>query len=317
MNAIKEMKMTASTTSKTKDLIFNASLLSFHAGMWNARKKLPQVIRETAENHKADADMLGASKKLLRSKKLTEIRQTIVAARDIYHRYTSPWLDGSRIILGSTLDKCEQEINEKIEIFRYQVESWLPLYLDEVTEAQQSLGSLFDSNDYPTVERLKEKFYIEVTPSPLPNPDDWRLNNITTNQMSIAKQRYEKMFERQIGGVINSVLERMKKQVQKTFFRLSGLDNDGNKTETGRVIIYDDMVEKIEDMLDLLPMLNVIDDPRIQEFSVEIRRKLCTFQPDQLRSDESYQELVRQDAKKIVEEIDEYASEFSHMECYI
>lgn len=308
------MVVSISKQEETRNnILLNCATITYHYGMWRASKKLPQVVQEASEKHGASKSMIRANASLISSKKLDEIDAIGREGREIIKSYSAPWIEGARIIFCDAIDPCEAKVAAVIERYTQAVKDWLPLFPQEREEAKGLLAGLWRLEDYPREDQIAKKFYIECELIPIPDPNDWRLTKIKSN-LDDRKRRYEEFMDKHLKATTGAALGRIREEVQRLVYRLSGLDNKGNPTATGRIIIHDDLIPSIEAMLDLIPLINVCGDEKVTEFALEVREKLLCFDSDFLRESDQAQHCVKVEAQALIERIDD---EYAHLGEYL
>jgi hypothetical protein len=69
---------------------------------------------------------------------------------------------------------------------------------------------------------------------------------------------------------------------------------------------WDSKVEHIVEVVNLLPKLNISDDPELEKLRKETKRKLCALDPQNLREDSDARSKAADDAQKILEKMKGY-----------
>ena len=145
---------------------------------------------------------------------------------------------------------------------------------------------MFSEWDYPPVEDFVSKFKMEQYVRPVPDADSLDLrvavgeeeaNRIKTDiQKSIEKQ-FEESRKVLCDRIVESV-EHMKKVLS-------------SKNKNGNPVIHETLVEKMEQLVDILPELNFAEDQEIEDIRRRIRDDLLE-DVDTLRNDADVREDV-------------------------
>lgn len=268
-----------------------ALLVSVNISQWTGRK-LDRKATETANAaHKADATAGAYHKKLLPGAKELEAVALIASqTRKFYYEQTLPWMsDGTRIISAKNYLKFVAEMRKLKSQFENAVKDFAAAYPDLKKQAAAKLGDLYSADEYP--EDIEEKFNLEVSYFPLPDAKDFRV------EISEAEKRE---FQRKMREVESQAM-------RDAWARLHNVvKNAAEKLSDPKAIFRDSLIENIEEMTALLPMLNVSEDANLDAATREVRELVSKLSPATLR--ENAQE--RDKASKALRDIERNLSPF-------
>jgi hypothetical protein len=149
------------------------------------------------------------------------------------------------------------------------------------------MGALFNPDDYPSPAQLRQRFYINMDIDPVSEIGDFRVS-LDEEHANEVKSQMERAMAERIGRAMKDIWVRMG-EVVGHFAEKMGSDG----------IFRDTTVKNIEDLLDLLPGLNVLDDPDLTAIGEEIRLKLTGLDPKSLRKDKEVRSQAAKDAQEI------------------
>jgi hypothetical protein len=66
------------------------------------------------------------------------------------------------------------------------------------------------------------------------------------------------------------------------------------------------LVENLREILDLLPKLNVLDDPRIEKFRLAAQKSIAHYEPESLKTSQVIRTVVAGKAQEIVDAMAEF-----------
>jgi hypothetical protein len=96
--------------------------------------------------------------------------------------------------------------------------------------------------------------------------------------------------------------ERIGRAMQDVYVRLSDVVGHFAKIMADdRKVFRDSTVSNIEELVDLIPGLNVLDDPALNALGVEIKQKLMGIDPKDLRKNPEVRTQAAKDAENIME----------------
>ena len=277
-----------------------ALLLTVDFSIPSGRKVDKQVSNDIADKYNIEGGRRSSgnfNKITIDSKYLKEpqnIKRKVINAFD---SMTLPWLnDGIKVnLLPNTrfleFSKVWREAKTEMNQYLWKLENGL--YDDMMQESRDRLngqsteeGGLFSEWDYPPVEDFVSKFKMEQYVRPVPDADSLDLrvavgeeeaNRIKTDiQKSIEKQ-FEESRKVLCDRIVESV-EHMKKVLS-------------SKNKNGNPVIHETLVEKMEQLVDILPELNFAEDQEIEDIRRRIRDDLLE-DVDTLRNDADVREDV-------------------------
>ena len=248
-----------------------AMLARLCISQWTARKHDKTVSAEVEKAHAAhDA---GRYNKLLVNKTLLDpISKLAGAVRTYHYSQTLPWNDGGDRLLPSILF---MGYTAEIRKFKAQhqalVQSLVAAYPAEVQAARNRLGTMYDPADYPEAYELNTRFDIAVEFIPVPDAKDFRVDVSEEAAEEIRTQITDSVNARQTQAV-KDCYRRVREVVSKLYERLSIED----------AVFKDSLVNNARDLMDVLPGLNITQDPELDALHQEISALLVS--PQTLRN---------------------------------
>ena len=209
---------------------------------------------------------------------------------------TAPWSeDGWYIIKAQGYDRFTEAMREARDSFDVAVADFLKVYPE--------LGDLYDASLFPSVEDCKELFYVDIEVRPVPEAGDFRVAMSADDKQKIVKQIQHKNDQR-VKEVTTDLFDRAYDVVSNMVQRLEAFDPDKKGAK-----LYDSLVGNVRDISELLPSLNVGDDPRLERLAKEIGLRLTEADTETLKKDESKRKQVTDHAREIMDQIDDFISQ--------
>jgi DNA repair exonuclease SbcCD nuclease subunit len=259
-------------------------------GTWTARKFDQKATQEVAAVHEVQADVGRYNKVLIAKESLKDITAAVSAARTFHYDNTLPWDDGGgRLLTAKNFFEYSKKMNKLKTSFEDAVRSFLNGYPVYRNEARKRLGSLFILSDYPGVTAIKSKFDFNVDFEPVPVSGDFRVELQKKDVDKIRKEIDDRLSKR-VAEATKDLFGRLKVVVEKFIERLSEED----------AIFRDTLVNNIIDIVELIPRLNIANDPNLSSMRKEIERRLCSFTPEVLRADKVVRKQAVDDATDIL-----------------
>jgi hypothetical protein len=257
------------------DLSTKAMLAAIHISLWTARKHDRKVSREVATLNGANEQAGRYNKRLFcEAPKLDEIQTIAGRIRQYFYRVTLPWSDeGLRILPAELYFEFNAQMRDFAAEFRYAVDEFLDAYDTYVKEAQPMLGSLFRLKDYPSGDKVKEKFALRPEILPIPTGDDFRVSLSEDEQARIARD-IDASTRAAIGDGMRDLWTRLYEVTHHMASRLADPEARFHGT----------LVSNVCDLVELLPRLNIVGDPHLASLTEQVRKQLCQHSADLLRN---------------------------------
>ena len=223
------------------------------------------------------------------------------ALYNVFAAETAPWSeDGWYIIKAKGYDRFTEVMREKTDAFDVAVGDFLKVYPELVDQAPDRLGDLFDADLFPSVEACKELFYSDIEVRPVPEAGDFRVAMSADDKQKITAQ-IQRNNDKRVSEVTTECFDRAYSVVSNMVERLEAFDPDKKGAK-----LYDSLVGNVRDIAELLPSLNVGDDPRLEQLAKEIGQRLTETDTDTLKRDEGKRKEIAADAREIMNQIDDF-----------
>jgi hypothetical protein len=164
------------------------------------------------------------------------------------------------------------------------------------------LGDAFNIEDYAqyltpdgevNVEWVKEQFVFEVEYGTVSGKDDIRAQLTDVDREIIAEQITAQNNEK-FAKAQKNLIVRLHECVVAIHERLSDTEN----------IFRDSLIGNIEDLCDLIPAMNIGDDPEINDLAAQAKKDLCHWAPEDIRENSNIRKNVAEDAEKLLDKMD-------------
>lgn len=259
-------------------------------------KRLDKRATETVElNHLTNKKVGQYTKKLIpESEALREIQRLSQAIRVFFYQQTLPWCsDGSRIISSKNYMYFTSKFRSLKQDFEQAVKEFLWQYPKLKEQARMQLGNLFQEFEYPSIEALELAFSCEITFLPVPDVTDFRVE--LTEQEKNAFLESMRTVEKQ---AIEECWSRLKSTVSKAADRLAD----------PKAVFRDSLIENIQDICQLMPKLNVTEDPDLEAMRIDVERLVSTISASSCRE---HNQVRNEAAKKLADITDKMSAFYS------
>jgi len=277
-----------------------AMVLNLQIGIWQGYRLDKEASRKVVEDANADGDAARVNKHLVPKESLKKIVTTSNAVRAHFYDKTLPWKDNgdrllTRLMYAGFIEEHERLVGE----FKDAVDEFVTkLYPEAREKAAFRMGELFKSDDYPPAESLRRRFYINLDIDAVTEAGDFRVQ-MDQEQLDSVRTSMEQALKDRLGRAMRDVWERLG-EVVGHFAKKMGSDD----------IFRDATVRNLEELVELLPGLNVLDDPDLKAIGDDIKARLSGYDPKDLRKDKAVRSQAAQDAKEIMDRMAGFMSAF-------
>jgi hypothetical protein len=284
------------------DLASKTMLIFLSISAWSGGKLDKDSTAEIIASKGAKDGHLRVWKSLVDSESLKAVEKARGNARTYHYKMTLPWADsGYRILPAANYLKYIEAMRAFKNDYENSVLEFLGDYQQAVRVARTNLGSAFDSSDYPPISRIERKFAFSTSVMPLPQAPDFRVN-LQSDEIERIRTDIESRINTTADMAIRDLLTRdggIVDCVSTMVERLSKFEVTAEGKRKNR--FADTLVENIRDLVERLPGLNFTDDPRIASLVSQMQDRLCVYDPETLREDETVRMEVLESAKTIME----------------
>jgi len=246
----------------------STTLVFLHVSQWGARRHDKAASLQVAAAN--DAGDAGRFNKLLIDKAhLAEIGKAVSAMRVTHYDLTLPWQDdGARLLPNALFMKYAEAMRVRRQAFDDAVRSFVAKYPELVTQARKRLGKLYQPADYPV--DISGRFQSRLEFAPMPNVDDFRVK---------ASEAEAELIKFEVTASVNSTLATRQAEAMKHVNQRvrDALERVRDRCSAEKPIIHDSMMEEIETLIDVLPAMNIVSDPKIDELVHRLKNEvLCS-----------------------------------------
>lgn len=260
-----------------------AMLCSLSISVWSARKHDPDASEEIAIHHGAQIDAGRYHKVLLPKEAMSEIQKIVSEARQEHYFITLPWDDnGYRVLPAPAYLDHAGKMRVLSQRFDTAANDLVGQFGSLVEQARSRLGGLFRDSDYPTATELRAKFSFETKVMPLPDAGDFRVTlgdeekNRIKRQITAAVEASLQVGSRELWYRLYDAVRHMAERLNAYKVTDEGVEHP----------FRDTVVTNLVKLVDVLPKLNITNDPELERLGSQVRASLLV-DPKELRTSES------------------------------
>ena len=272
----------------------NAVLVSYSVSRWNNVRTDKKVTREIAEAKGVNSRVGRYQKQLIDSPLYKAITDAGQYGRDKFYAYTLPWQHGVSVVNVKALDVLRDEIGKAEALFSDAVDAFIDAWPSLVENARETLGPLFKADDYPEAHQVREKFGISFQVMPIARDAhfDGIADIVGTEVAQELADKLNANQQKQWASATRSVWQRL----------YDALKHAQDKLAFGQRI-YESDLGNLRELADLLPVLNVSDDPDLEERRKELNALLAMYSTQAVKDDKATRKQCAADVGGILSKL--------------
>lgn len=285
-----------------------AMLVSLHISAWGGMAFDKEVTQEVNESFSADRKEAGRyNKRLVAKHFLAPVTAAHSSLKKTHKILTLPWEDdGTRILSSVGYDRYHADMLNGKRKAEGEVKKFMTpeIRTEYIKEARVRLGDMFNEDDYPSELELRKKFSIEIEVNKIPEAKDFCAKLSEEATKAIVKD-IEQRCDKRLEKAMNDVFERVVEKVGNLKEKLKNYQpaKDGQKSNG---IIRDTVVYNIHEFAQMMPLLNITGDKRIDDLRQQLLDELVEHSPEILRTDTKVRQQVLSKADALLKKVKGY-----------
>jgi len=260
----------------------SAVLVEMNISVWTANK-LDKGATEgvLTSNGATSGDAAQVRKNLMAGTSARkEIADYAAGCRLWHNTRTLPWADkGARLLPTSLFLDYKAEANIRRDTFNQMVDTFIGNYPALVQTASNYMGTLFNQDDYPSPDTVREKFGYRLVFSPVPESGDFRLD-LPAQDIREMEQSYQSAFDDRLAEAMRTPWDQLHKMLGTMSAKLTEGDEDTKKRW------HDTFVTNAQEMCAMLTHLNVAKDPKLEDARRQLEVAMIGVDIEDIKDDE-------------------------------
>lgn len=288
------------TTPQQNDITQTACTVAISFGLPRQSRELKEAAKTVEQTAKAVAGTTRVSMYYFRRKEGSKDIDGLASLkkfqgewkRDLEYYARYPYGAGMRLIPAKLVDSLVKKDSE------YKAKSndvWSNWCDEEYPAWKQSapdrMGSMYDPEDFPTIQDCKKRFRCEVIISPLAAGSQWKYISAIGGDLTAALE-----------ASTNSKIQSAVKEAQASMWSdvLQPIQHIVNTLSKDKPKIYETMLGNVLSIVDLVPSFAFENDPKLLELAEEAKRQLGEITVESLRTSDEARKTTLEKAKALV-----------------
>lgn len=271
-----------------------AIMVSLSMRTWTGVTADRGLAESTEEAAKAEAGTMTVIKELTPRQYLKPIKAAVRLARQEHLRMTVPGLHrGQHLLATAMFPEYTMLMGSLRDNFASCVNDFIDVYPSIIEAAPQRLGEAYRQTDFPSGESMRDFFGFDLQFSPVPKASDWRLDDLSQDDISKIKQDCQSEVEYMFNEATKEIFNRAKEVLGK--FLAQAEHEDAN--------IRKPTVENVKDMAQLVLKMNVTKDPELDRLGYEMIESFADHEAEELRNNGDLRKRIAAKTKELMTRI--------------
>jgi hypothetical protein len=224
---------------------------------------------------------------------LVHAKSTFIRA--LYYRNTLPWgIEGTQLLPCDNYLTFIKEYGQHASEWQWLVDQFVKHYPALVSDAQNTLGALFNREDYPDPRHIREKFRIDMAVFPVPATDF---------RVSVLDSELDRIRSDVEARVNHAQDVALREAWQRLFNRVEGVYE---KIADPTSIFRDSLIDNVRETCEILGRMNITNNPDFEAMRSEVMDKIASHDPDTLRRDLDVRSATADEVKSIMDKMRAY-----------
>ena len=280
----------------------SAVLVEMNLSVWTANKLDRKVTSELLTANNAVAGAAQVRKNLMAGTTARKDIADYAAGCRLWHNTrTLPWADkGVRMLPTSLFMEYKMEANKRRDTFNMMVTTFLKQYPQLVLIANTYMQGLFDKDDYPSVDAIRELFGFRLVFSPVPEAGDFRLD-VPQKDLEEIKGDYEESFNTRLADAMKEPWNRLHKMLTGMSDKLE--DSAGGE-DAPKKRYHDSLITNADDMCELLKHLNITNDPKLEQARKDLKASIAGVSVETLKDSASARDSLKRNVDAVLKQFE-------------
>tara|TARA_Y100000310_G_scaffold328788_1_gene397492 strand:+ start:110 stop:1216 length:1107 start_codon:yes stop_codon:yes gene_type:complete len=274
------------------------TILSIGVPRFNRKDRA--VTQEVNSSKNATSYAGSYTKKLIHTESgpYHKLNQIVNETRTFHEENTSPTkIHGVRLLAAKNYMDYTEGIRERKAQFEELKEEFLGNYETYIDESKKFLGDMFDIDEYPHPNEVRDRFKFDTSCCALPDTD-----NV---EVYVSGEELLKIKEQMHSELLDNVNANQKALWESMYNTINYMADKCSKEigEKGSVFVDKEgkgMIQGLANLCTLIPKKDILGDPDLEAIRKEVEEKLLVS-PKDLREDPTKREKVADEAKQILD----------------
>lgn len=288
----------------------SARQIAISIGCWTARVKDKSESEKTNREAGAAEGAANVWKDLLAGRQeLRDVNKFAAGVRNWLSVATMDWQEPYHLVpvvrIPATMKQAEAYRAE----YWQKVEQFLAIYPDLISAQAFALGTMFDRDEYPTVEQLRSRFHFDIDVIPVPSKGDWRVDLMDAAQQDLYESLASQMeanVSKRLSGAMAGLRARFGEHLKRMSEMLVDVVKENKKGETvlANRGYRETMLSGAKQLCRDVVEMNLTGDPALEAARVALERAIDGVEFKELKNNVQIKKDVKKEVDSILSKFD-------------
>ena len=279
-------------------LATSGMIVHVEVNVWSATKQDKDISEEVTSAKNASKDAGRFVKHLLAGdpthKELLNHRQTVY---NWVKRRTYDWAGSSRYLPLASLETFKKEFHDMEADHQTLLDRFIEKYPDIIAAMAFKQGDMFNADDYPSVDEMRNRFRINLYVTDVPT-GDFR-NAIANDIAEDLKQHYQKETNDKVQEIMRDASVRLVEFIKRIANSCRDTEPDANG-KARRPKVYETTLQQAKEHCNLLKDFNLTNDPKLEEMRIDLLNTIENVTAQDIRDSDATRAHVKSEVDKIM-----------------
>lgn len=273
-----------------------AILVSLSVSMWTNAVKDNDVVSGLMKKTETAEDVHRYKKVLVKPEAMLQIRSARIAIRAHWWNSTLPWGNsGIRLLPAVKHQEFAEKMRELRTDFEKAVADFVRNYPKMKAEARQRLKGMFKDEDFPGMDRIRDKFDVELEFAPIPDGADFRVS-LSEGEMKELRKEVEASVQANTQKAMGALVAMMRDTIETLAARLKESDPT----------IRESLIANVADVAREVAEFNIVDDKKVESFRKAAEELTKGVDIDTIKTDKKARKALATKADDILAKMASY-----------
>jgi len=277
---------------KVPNLTNKAIIISVSTGAFGTQKKDQKASNQIAIDNNNNAKVARVTKTLMSGREFKDITNQRQKITQIYHKATSEWKKGERILRIRDYIKTKQDLEDAVREFYKLVDVAVDNLDMIINEDQRQLGNLFNPSDYPDKSRFRSYFYAKISVGEV-EKNDFRSSILSDEENEEINNQIAERIDEAIKNSKRDIFNRVFEKASKLIERLDATEGKFHASAVSNVI------EAIAEAR----KLNIDEDKTVEDILDQVENSISNIDAESVRGSEVVRASALASSKEAVNKI--------------
>ena len=278
-----------------------AMIVKLHMKRWGATKTDVVLGQRVAKSQDAKSGTVKTIKMLMPEFNAAFHRLNNICrfARKEHNSMTLPGMsNGESILTGKMYIRYTTVLSGLRSEFYSAVNVFCETYPEIKRMAPDRMGKMYKETDFPAVNEIAGHYEFIIDHLPMPTIKDWRMDGIGEKELKEMKDEVEEKLKIVYNNCHMEVYSRMAEILGRLSEQAKSYKGGGGGGGLSQAL-FDDLKE----ISDVLPLLNMEDDPVINMIAAKIKSDILPIEPEDIRKNSELRDQIAKLTDGLLEKV--------------